>query len=68
MIQTSRRNFILGASALIAAPSIVRPGILMPIKSILTELDDFGVITRLDVLYSWMDVRADWNLLIDQTI
>ena len=32
-----RRNFLIGLAAAVAAPAIIRPGILMPVKAMLPD-------------------------------
>lgn len=74
MIETSRRKFITGLSALIVAPAIVRVESLMPVRSLdnlkIMTLEDYSkyilepMIKRLDVLYDFKHIRPEWTTLI----
>lgn len=64
---TSRRSFIAGIAAAFAAPAIVKASSLMPVKALekvryRTHYDVASdqLITRCDVLYGYLDVRAEW--------
>lgn len=72
MIVPSRRGFIAGALALVAAPAIVRAASLMPVKSYPLCYDDVSMrwvteytpdladIDQLDVLYGKLLPRSEW--------
>ena len=55
MIEPSRRGFITGLIALVAAPAIVRAGSLMPVKS----LDDFDLMLMENVPYEYSAKYVD---------
>ncbi len=64
MLDLSRRGFITGLSALIAAPAIVRAQNIMPVRVIKPEIymEPVGIIRTLDVSYGFLRVRPDWLL------
>lgn len=55
---TSRRSFIAGITAAFAAPAIVKASSLMPVRAI---IDRDELVTRCDVMYGFLDVRAEWQ-------
>lgn len=70
---TSRRSFIAGIAAAFAAPAIVKASSLMPVKALervrCREIYEYNVytdevITRLDILYGHLNVRAEWSAFI----
>lgn len=76
MIAASRRSFITGLVALVAAPAIVRAGSLMAVNSSLVPVDwshkrlmhelveyvpGAGEAARLDVLYGRLQMRPEWT-------
>lgn len=63
MIQPSRRRFLLGAGALLAAPSIVRVASLMPV-SVVAPAYGRGPITATEILASQRAFNAEMTELL----
>ena len=76
----SRRGFIAGALALVAAPAIIKVSSLMPVNTRLVPGDDLGAlrlinefrveneaISRLDVLFGSMQ-RPEWNFAVGHAV
>ena len=78
MISTSRRGFLVGLGAAVAAPAVIRtPGLLMPVRSILIDQPPFETFAayRAAVLQRIADgcgmtyeqMTVDWWRFLDRT-
>lgn len=62
----SRRSFLIGVGALIAAPAVVRSGILMPVKAVIRLPNEIYVsIDRkiVDGVPMWRDDDGTWAVV-----
>lgn len=62
MSELTRRGFIAGLSAIIAAPAIVRPGLIMPIKPSLVPVLDPVMVQRFVVDSVTQNARGEFEV------
>lgn len=73
-----RRKFLTGLVLAIAAPAIVKPYNIMPVKLFnsylaMNELIDYNLndvllTLRLEILYDYMQIRPQWALVVADKI